>query len=282
MKILYTPVLAFALYSQCLSAQMRTVPFDEIQWQVESKIDYCAVSVVDTLTKVSATFALEAGKPMQLYIEQPSQKLFDESVEAYSVPPAWSWEERLYSTTTVRMEPSGEGNMKFETEYGGADLLLSDLVNGNWLNISSLFYDFYFPTVNFSPIASAFYQCQSKLPAVSFESVQRFALQYQSGHIAPNKSQRAQLKDVSDLVLKDKRIKKIVVDGHTDGVGDPITNLSVSRRRAEEVRHWFYMNGVPKEMIDVRGHGDRYPIASSKTEVGQDMNRRVEIRLIRK
>ncbi len=281
MKTKYTSALLTAVVSSSAAAQVRTVPFDEVKWQVQSKLDYCAVSVEDAMTRVTATFAVEAGKPMQLYVKQPSRKLFDVGVEAYSVPPAWSWEERMYSTTTVSMGKSSKDEQTLETEFGGADLILSDLVNGNWLNISSLVYDLYFPTVNFKQVAAAFYECEAKLPAVSFDSVQRFTLGYQSGHTAPNSAQRAQIKDVSELVLKDSRIKKILVDGHTDGVGDPITNLSVSRRRADEVKHWFYMNGVPKEMIEARGHGDRYPIASSKTEEGQDLNRRVEVRLIR-
>lgn len=282
MKTVKTPVLLLALCCTSALADVRTVPFDEVKWQVTSELDYCEVSVKDTMTKVSATFAREAGKPMQLYIKQPSRQFFDFGAEAYSVPPAWSWEDHMYSTNSVRLEASPENRGMLETEFGGAESILDNLVSGNWLNISILDYDLYFPTVRFADVASAFYDCESKLPPVSFESVQRFILSYQSGHTAPNKMQQAQIKDVSELVSKDKRIKKIMVDGHTDGVGDSITNLSVSRRRAEEIKHWFYINGVPKDMIEVRGHGDRYPIASSETPEGQDLNRRVEVRLIRK
>ena len=282
MKTFKISLLALLIPCSSVLADSRIIPFDEVEWRVKSELDYCEVSVSDQSTKISATFSVEAGEAMQLYIEQPSRKMFDVEVHAYSVTPAWSWDDRAYSSTNVRMVQSLDNQRRLETEFGGADLIFSDLVNGSWLNINSLVYDLYFPTVRFSDIASMFYDCESKLPAVSFESVKRFALSYKSGHTAPTQSQRAQIKDVSELVKKDRSIKKILVDGHTDGVGDPITNLSISRRRAEEVQYWFTINGVPKEMIEVRGHGDRYPVASSKTLEGQNLNRRVEIRLVRK
>ncbi len=263
-------------------AKTRVVPFDQIQWVTSSGVDFCEVKVTDELTHVEAKFRVKAGKPMQLYVKQPTKQWFGDVIQAHSVAPAWAWPDKSYVTTSATMVDSAQDPAVIEAELGGADVLLNDLINGNWLNISGLDRKIYFPTVNFNTVVQEYYACEKKLPPVSFESVRRVALQYSSGRITLTNQQQRRIKDMSTLIQADPSIKKILIDGHTDGVGDSITNLRVSRRRAEEVANRFHLNGISKKMIQVKGHGDRYPLASSKTEAGQNKNRRVEIRLVRK
>jgi outer membrane protein OmpA-like peptidoglycan-associated protein len=61
-----------------------------------------------------------------------------------------------------------------------------------------------------------------------------------------------------------------------------VANLQISKQRGSDVAQWFVENGVSKKMIEIRGHGDRYPKYDNTTEEGRDKNRRVEIRLVRK
>lgn len=73
---------------------------------------------------------------------------------------------------------------------------------------------------------------------------------------------------------------RIRIDGHTDNVGNPSSNMTLSRARAEAVRDWLIAqapNTFPANRIQVRGYGDTAPKADNSTREGQAQNRRVEI-----
>src|SRR5207248_945862 len=63
-------------------------------------------------------------------------------------------------------------------------------------------------------------------------------------------------------------LKKLSVEGHTDGQGEPEQNLALSQRRAESVRRWLIENGVPDDRLEAKGFGDTRPIATNKTSKG--------------
>jgi outer membrane protein OmpA-like peptidoglycan-associated protein len=71
-------------------------------------------------------------------------------------------------------------------------------------------------------------------------------------------------------------IKLLAVDGHTDWVGDEVSNLTLSRLRAEAVRNELAKDGVPLEQLRPRGFGETRPIADNATAKGRQENRRVE------
>lgn len=70
----------------------------------------------------------------------------------------------------------------------------------------------------------------------------------------------------------------IQINGHTDNVGNPESNLTLSKARAEAVKQFLMANApstFPAERVVTRGYGDTQPIGSNA------QNRRVEI-LLRK
>ena len=69
---------------------------------------------------------------------------------------------------------------------------------------------------------------------------------------------------------------RVVVNGHTDGIGAPEANLALSIQRAEAVRGALLGLGVPAAQLEARGHGDTRPIATNATEEGRFRNRRIE------
>lgn len=74
----------------------------------------------------------------------------------------------------------------------------------------------------------------------------------------------------------------VEVAGHTDNVGDPAANLSLSQRRAEAVRAALLQDGVDAGVLTARGYGETKPIASNDTEQGRLQNRRTELDVFRK
>ena len=79
----------------------------------------------------------------------------------------------------------------------------------------------------------------------------------------------------------DPSIKEILIDGHADASGDHLTNLLLSKERADEVMSRLIELGVPISMIQVRHHGNRAPIASNNDVTGRELNRRVSLRLVK-
>jgi OmpA-OmpF porin, OOP family len=77
-------------------------------------------------------------------------------------------------------------------------------------------------------------------------------------------------------MLKDDPKMKIIVEGHTDNVGDPTQNKRLSLERAFNVREYLISKGIAGNRVQFKGYGDTKPIADNNTEEGRKMNRRVE------
>lgn len=77
-------------------------------------------------------------------------------------------------------------------------------------------------------------------------------------------------------MLKDDSKMSIIVEGHTDNVGDPTQNKRLSLERAYNVREYLISKGIAGFRIQFKGYGDTKPIADNNTEEGRKMNRRVE------
>jgi outer membrane protein OmpA-like peptidoglycan-associated protein len=70
---------------------------------------------------------------------------------------------------------------------------------------------------------------------------------------------------------------KLVVEGHTDTVGTPEGNQSLSEQRAQAVVAWLVAHGVRAARLDSRGWGGTQPVADNSTVDGRAKNRRVEL-----
>lgn len=68
----------------------------------------------------------------------------------------------------------------------------------------------------------------------------------------------------------------IEVQGHTDNVGKPEANLTLSDNRANAVKEYLIKKGVAAARMTSHGYGDTKPVASNKTTKGKALNRRVE------
>ena len=66
------------------------------------------------------------------------------------------------------------------------------------------------------------------------------------------------------------------IEAHSDGSGNPQTNLQLSIERANAVRDALLSRGVSPELLVAVGRGDTVPIASNATALGREINRRIE------
>jgi outer membrane protein OmpA-like peptidoglycan-associated protein len=86
---------------------------------------------------------------------------------------------------------------------------------------------------------------------------------------------RTLLKLVHFLQLNPQR--KVRIEGYSDSRGDPQANLALSQARAQTVADLLVNLGIATERIEVRGYGERFPLAENASARGRAQNRRVEI-----
>jgi outer membrane protein OmpA-like peptidoglycan-associated protein len=92
--------------------------------------------------------------------------------------------------------------------------------------------------------------------------------------------------DVAKSKLPLKAIHEIIVgvpgfmvqvEGHTDNVGNPKSNMNLSQKRADAVMNYLINTcKTPANRLKAKGFGDTQPIADNKTDKGRAANRRVD------
>ncbi|HEX2113558.1 MAG TPA: OmpA family protein [Alphaproteobacteria bacterium] len=87
----------------------------------------------------------------------------------------------------------------------------------------------------------------------------------------------AQQMDQLATVLRQHPDYTVEIDGFTDSTGSDAYNLALSQRRAESVRRELALRGINPSRLTARGHGEASPVASNETDLGRQMNRRVEV-----
>lgn len=91
-----------------------------------------------------------------------------------------------------------------------------------------------------------------------------------------NSASRSNLENLA-TTLKKYEDTNILVEGHTDSVGEESYNLSLSRDRAYAVQSYLGNLGVASSRISSVGYGESMPVASNDSETGRTQNRRVEV-----
>ncbi len=85
------------------------------------------------------------------------------------------------------------------------------------------------------------------------------------------------LKEIGKM-LKDHPDLNILIEGHTDNVGDDASNMSLSERRAAAVSAHLTANySVDAARLQSKGFGETKPVAGNDTAEGRQNNRRVEL-----
>jgi outer membrane protein OmpA-like peptidoglycan-associated protein len=72
---------------------------------------------------------------------------------------------------------------------------------------------------------------------------------------------------------------KIIVEGHTDNVGNELSNNQLSLRRAKSVKEYLVSSGISPNRINVKGVGSSMPVGDNNTKEGRRKNRRIEIKI---
>jgi outer membrane protein OmpA-like peptidoglycan-associated protein len=93
---------------------------------------------------------------------------------------------------------------------------------------------------------------------------------------------QVKLGEVADVLSKQDKESKILVQGYTDSQGALSFNQDLSQRRADTVRNYLVSHGIASDRITAQGLGPSNPVVDNSTAEGRANNRRVEIILQQK
>ncbi len=88
-----------------------------------------------------------------------------------------------------------------------------------------------------------------------------------------------ELNRVVELLNQNPKLH-ILIEGHTDNVGDNSSNKILSGNRANAVFEYLTNRGIDKSRLKVKGYGESKPISDNSTEEGRKQNRRVQFKIL--
>ena len=83
------------------------------------------------------------------------------------------------------------------------------------------------------------------------------------------------LNDVAST-LDEHQEFNVLIEGHTDNIGDEQLNLELSQARATSVMNYLIGQGIAATRLQAIGYGDKAPISSNASKEGRALNRRIE------
>jgi len=82
------------------------------------------------------------------------------------------------------------------------------------------------------------------------------------------------------IFLQTNPQSRIEIGGHTDNVGSADYNLNLSLKRAEAVYKYLTATGINAQRLQYQGYGQENPIVSNDTPQNQQLNRRIEFKIL--
>jgi peptidoglycan-associated lipoprotein len=92
---------------------------------------------------------------------------------------------------------------------------------------------------------------------------------------------KAKIDEMVAQMKQDPKNIYLEIEGHTDNVGDKVTNEKIGLARAEAVQRYLYEQyQIPLHKMNVISYGKDKPVAPNKTKAGRAQNRRVVIKVL--
>jgi OOP family OmpA-OmpF porin len=84
------------------------------------------------------------------------------------------------------------------------------------------------------------------------------------------------------VFLKENNNISIEIAGHTDAVGSDEENQLLSDMRALAVKRYLIEKGIKELRLFSIGYGEGQPIADNNNDIDRQLNRRVEVKILKK
>lgn len=115
-------------------------------------------------------------------------------------------------------------------------------------------------------------------PQQMFESLKFPDITYEFDSIRPPEYSYDFL-DKLVVIMKDKPHMRLIIEGHTDPVGDKDYNYWLASTRAMAMKSYLVSRGINAEAIRVHSHGADRPVTLDTSREGRWANRRVQFKM---
>ena len=101
-------------------------------------------------------------------------------------------------------------------------------------------------------------------------------VQFRTGSADIDRNSDQLLDQIAVGLNSNSQVKHVLIEGHTDNVGDRRTNQRLSEERAASVKQALINRHVDEARLKTRGFGETRPIKPNKSAAGRANNRRVD------
>ncbi|WP_406819757.1 flagellar protein MotY [Pseudomonas sp. KnCO4] len=256
---------------------------ENIAWKVEGDQFECRlVQPIDGFG--SGEFVRRAGEQPVFQLRSDSNALGAGTATLLAAAAPWQPGRSDINLGSVRMARTG---LLFSSSQGQASRLINGLLDGrstvvrNYAGEAGRPMEVRVLPVSFAKAYSDYQACAGKLLPMNYDQVRQTQVGFPGGGFELDQSAKARLDVILDYMKADPTVNHVELNGHSDNSGNRLTNRDMSRRRALAVADYLKAHGVPEEQIEVRFHGERYPLAKNNSAANRARNRRVNIELDR-
>jgi outer membrane protein OmpA-like peptidoglycan-associated protein len=276
-------LLSSMTFSILANAKTYTAKLDKSQWYISSSIFECSL-VHDIPEYGKGVFYHEAGEELKFWTNAIQNPMRPGKAALVVEASTWRPGNQVQNLGYVDVEDSVK---PLKVERKRATAMMQGLLAGMtptftrkaWYSDESIRVQL--NSINFSSIYNSYLDCVSSLLPVNFRQVERSKVHFESDKAEMTEEDIKQLDLLILYVNADSSVNAIYVDGHTDSTGRRIYNRRLSKARAEAVRDYLVLKGLPDAIIRTRYHGERFPVAGNDTAENKYQNRRSTVRLER-
>jgi OmpA-OmpF porin, OOP family len=164
-------------------------------------------------------------------------------------------------------------------DNNGLNMIIGKVVkNGNemWVEVASLGGDDYYLTIIIKELMKQDVTASNMFDALNRDGHIALYINFDTGKSIIRDESKPIVEQIVRM-MKSNPDLKIGVEGHTDNVGTPASNKTLSEARAKSVVSAIVSQGIAADRLSPAGFGQDKPIADNGTEEGRAKNRRVEL-----
>jgi OmpA-OmpF porin, OOP family len=164
-------------------------------------------------------------------------------------------------------------------ENNGLNMVIGKAVrDGNemWVEVATLGGDDYYLTIVIKELMKQDVTASNMFEALNREGHIALYINFDFGKSIIRDESKPIIEQIVQM-MKSNPDLKIGVEGHTDNVGSPASNKTLSEARAKSVVSAITGQGISADRLSPTGFGQDKPIGDNNTEEGRAKNRRVEL-----
>ena len=246
---------------------------DQAKWRFQKAQAFCQLEhrVADVAL---ARFSSKAGGRLQLDLDWLNKSPQGGPATISAIPAPW----QSFVAQPLGQSVWQQQRLDFSDASSHA---LEALVAGRWLSINEpgRKQGFVLPSIHFQQAYNAFRLCRGDGGIEQNLNGQQLTLHFQAGARQLTSSQVRQLTTLAQKISVNSQVSGLLIESFTDNSGTPSLNLRLSRERGEQVIEQLRRTLLMLPM-DMKAHGQAFPMNDNSTPAGRYQNRRVTITLL--